>query len=116
VSNLSDGDGPTARYVLQQNVERIIPCGAILYVDISTWAIPHPEQTRGDIPKFISTAARVPVSRHPMAPINILKFGVSSPADTSPLKKLEAAGYKAKDILGVVGKSEGKPLPPTLRP
>ncbi|KAG0651785.1 Cyanuric acid amidohydrolase [Hyphodiscus hymeniophilus] len=42
-----------------------------------------------------------------MASINILKFGVSSPADTTPLKKLKAAGYEAKDILGVVGKSEG---------
>jgi len=42
-----------------------------------------------------------------MAPINILKFGVSSPADVSPLKYLEAAGYHTKDIIGVVGKSEG---------
>jgi cyanuric acid amidohydrolase len=43
-----------------------------------------------------------------MAPISILKFGVSSPADTLPLKELKAAGYGANDILGVVGKSEGK--------
>ncbi|RDW80958.1 hypothetical protein BP5796_05656 [Coleophoma crateriformis] len=42
-----------------------------------------------------------------MAAVNILKFGVSSPADTSPLKLLNHAGYHASDILGVVGKSEG---------
>lgn len=42
-----------------------------------------------------------------MASVNILKFGVSSPADSSPLEELKAAGYEAKDILGVVGKSEG---------
>ncbi|KAH8808718.1 ring-opening amidohydrolase [Xylogone sp. PMI_703] len=42
-----------------------------------------------------------------MAHVDILKFGVSSPADTTPLKELKAAGYEAKDILGVVGKSEG---------
>lgn len=42
-----------------------------------------------------------------MAPVNILKFGVSSPADTTPIKNLKAAGYGSKDILGVVGKSEG---------
>lgn len=42
-----------------------------------------------------------------MASINILKFGVSSPADTTPLKELKTAGYDAKDILGIVGKSEG---------
>ncbi|KAE9371840.1 ring-opening amidohydrolase [Stipitochalara longipes BDJ] len=42
-----------------------------------------------------------------MASINILKFGVSSPSDTSPLKALKAAGYESDDILAVVGKSEG---------
>lgn len=42
-----------------------------------------------------------------MPPINILKYGVSSPADTSALTQLKAAGYDAKDILAVVGKSEG---------
>jgi cyanuric acid amidohydrolase len=42
-----------------------------------------------------------------MASVNVLKFGVSSPADTTPLEELKAAGYEAKDILGVVGKSEG---------
>jgi len=42
-----------------------------------------------------------------MTSINLLKFGVSSPADTSPLKELEAAGYRPEDIMGVVGKSEG---------
>jgi cyanuric acid amidohydrolase len=42
-----------------------------------------------------------------MAPINILKFGASSPADASPLKELQAAGYHSEDIIGVIGKSEG---------
>jgi hypothetical protein len=46
-----------------------------------------------------------------MASINILKFGVSSPADTTPLKELKSAGYSYKDILGVVGKSEGANIP-----
>jgi cyanuric acid amidohydrolase len=50
-----------------------------------------------------------------MTSINILKFGVSSPADTTPLKELKAAGYDAKGILGVVGKSEGEKLLPLLR-
>jgi hypothetical protein len=45
-----------------------------------------------------------------MTSINILKFGVSSPADTSSMKELKGAGYDAKDILGVVGKSEGMKL------
>jgi cyanuric acid amidohydrolase len=44
-----------------------------------------------------------------MAPISILKFAVSTPADVTPLKKLKEAGYDATRILGVVGKSEGKP-------
>jgi cyanuric acid amidohydrolase len=42
-----------------------------------------------------------------MANINILKFGVSSPSDTSPLKELKAAGYESGDVLAVIGKSEG---------
>ncbi|KAH6696720.1 ring-opening amidohydrolase [Leptodontidium sp. MPI-SDFR-AT-0119] len=42
-----------------------------------------------------------------MAHINILKYGVSSPADTSPLGELKAAGYQSSDILAVIGKSEG---------
>jgi hypothetical protein len=46
-----------------------------------------------------------------MAHVNILKFGVSSPADTSPLKHLKAAGYDPSNILAVIGKSEGKRLP-----
>lgn len=46
-----------------------------------------------------------------MAHVNILKFGVSSPADTSPLKRLKAAGYDSSSILAVIGKSEGKHLP-----
>ena len=39
--------------------------------------------------------------------MNILKFPVSSPADTSPLESLKQAGYDASQILAVVGKSEG---------
>jgi hypothetical protein len=42
-----------------------------------------------------------------MASITLLKYTVSSPADDSPLQKLEAEGYSASDILGVVGKTEG---------
>jgi cyanuric acid amidohydrolase len=42
-----------------------------------------------------------------MANINILKYGVSSPSDISPLKELKAAGYDPEDILAVIGKSEG---------
>jgi cyanuric acid amidohydrolase len=49
-----------------------------------------------------------------MAHINILKYGVSSPADTTPLKELKAAGYGSKDILAVIGKSEGKYCIPVL--
>lgn len=42
-----------------------------------------------------------------MAHVSMLKFGVASPADTSPLKHLKAAGYDASSILAVIGKSEG---------
>lgn len=42
-----------------------------------------------------------------MAAVNVLKFGVSSPADTSPLDQLKAAGYEPSQILGLVGKTEG---------
>jgi cyanuric acid amidohydrolase len=42
-----------------------------------------------------------------MASINILKFGVSSPSDTTPLNQLKAAGFNPDDILAVIGKSEG---------
>lgn len=49
--------------------------------------------------------------RRVMAHVNILKFGVSSPADTSPMKHLKAAGYDSSSILAVIGKSEGKRLP-----
>jgi cyanuric acid amidohydrolase len=49
-----------------------------------------------------------------MVHINVLKFGVSSPADTAPLKQLKAAGYDSKDILAVIGKSEGQHLMQSL--
>lgn len=42
-----------------------------------------------------------------MSTINILKFPVSSPADTSPLAELKKAGYDSSQIMAVVGKSEG---------
>jgi hypothetical protein len=42
-----------------------------------------------------------------MAPIGLLKFPVSSPADDTPLKKLKEQGYDICDIIGVVGKTEG---------
>lgn len=42
-----------------------------------------------------------------MSAVNILKFGISSPADTSPLDQLRRAGYDASQILAVIGKTEG---------
>ncbi len=42
-----------------------------------------------------------------MAHVNILKFPISSPDDVSPLAQLQQAGYKAEQILAVVGKTEG---------
>lgn len=47
-----------------------------------------------------------------MAPIEILKFPISSPGDISPLKKLQDAGYDPSNILAVVGKTEGARLDP----
>ncbi|KFA71217.1 hypothetical protein S40288_03852 [Stachybotrys chartarum IBT 40288] len=46
-----------------------------------------------------------------MAPVEILKYAISSPADTSPLEKIQAAGYDVSQILAVVGKTEGKQRP-----
>lgn len=42
-----------------------------------------------------------------MAPVNVLKFPISSPADTSPLKELNRLGYDPTQILAVIGKTEG---------
>lgn len=42
-----------------------------------------------------------------MAPVEILKFPISSPGDISPLLKLKEAGYDASQILAIVGKTEG---------
>lgn len=50
-----------------------------------------------------------------MASIHILKFGVSSPSDTSPLNQLEAAGFNPDDIMAVIGKSEGASPAPHSR-
>ncbi len=43
-----------------------------------------------------------------MAAVNILKYAVSSPADTSPLQQLKRAGYEATQVLAIVGKTEGR--------
>ncbi|KAI0129000.1 ring-opening amidohydrolase [Xylariales sp. AK1849] len=42
-----------------------------------------------------------------MPPVNIFKFGVSSPADSTPLQELAKAGYSASQVIGLVGKTEG---------
>ncbi|KAL4899356.1 cyanuric acid hydrolase/Barbiturase [Aspergillus multicolor] len=42
-----------------------------------------------------------------MAPINIFKYTTSSPADTTPLLRLEKEGHPASDVLAVIGKTEG---------
>ncbi|KAK3627611.1 hypothetical protein LTR56_012710 [Elasticomyces elasticus] len=42
-----------------------------------------------------------------MVAIDILKFGTSSPADTTPIQKLIKAGYEVQDIIAVIGKTEG---------
>jgi cyanuric acid amidohydrolase len=42
-----------------------------------------------------------------MPAVNLLKFGVSSPADVSPLEDLRRAGYESSQVLGLVGKTEG---------
>ncbi|KAB5559555.1 ring-opening amidohydrolase [Coniochaeta sp. 2T2.1] len=42
-----------------------------------------------------------------MSAVNILKFGISSPGDTSPLEELKRAGYDASQIIAVIGKTEG---------
>lgn len=43
-----------------------------------------------------------------MPPVNILKFGVSSPADTTPVQELLKAGYDPSQVIGLIGKSEGQ--------
>jgi cyanuric acid amidohydrolase len=45
-----------------------------------------------------------------MAPVEILKYPISSPADVSPLERLHEAGYDASQIVAVVGKTEGRQL------
>ncbi|KAL4862429.1 cyanuric acid hydrolase/Barbiturase [Aspergillus spectabilis] len=42
-----------------------------------------------------------------MAAVTLFKYPTSSPADTSPLAKLEKDGYQASDVIAVVGKTEG---------
>ncbi|KAK9418077.1 hypothetical protein AB5N19_12755 [Seiridium cardinale] len=42
-----------------------------------------------------------------MPPVNILKFGVDSPADVTPIRELQKAGYDASQVVGLIGKSEG---------
>ncbi|KIW66368.1 hypothetical protein PV04_05704 [Phialophora macrospora] len=42
-----------------------------------------------------------------MVAIDVLKFPISTPADTTPLARLAEAGYQPSQILAVVGKTEG---------
>jgi cyanuric acid amidohydrolase len=42
-----------------------------------------------------------------MVAIEIVKFPTTSPADTTPLKRLGEAGYSSDQILAVIGKTEG---------
>jgi cyanuric acid amidohydrolase len=42
-----------------------------------------------------------------MFAVNVLKFGTSSPADVTPLKQLQKAGYRADQVLALAGKTEG---------
>ncbi|KAI1842851.1 hypothetical protein JX265_002612 [Neoarthrinium moseri] len=42
-----------------------------------------------------------------MPSVNILKFGVSSPADVTPIQGLLRAGYDPSQVLALIGKSEG---------
>jgi hypothetical protein len=57
--------------------------------------------------KFSSQQQPADFGSTTMSPINILKFPVSSPADTSPLIELRKAGCEPSQIMAVVGKSEG---------
>ncbi|KAJ9641225.1 hypothetical protein H2204_002903 [Knufia peltigerae] len=43
-----------------------------------------------------------------MVAVDIVKFPISSPADTTPLEKLAESGYNSSQILAVVGKTEGE--------
>ncbi|KIY02117.1 uncharacterized protein Z520_02255 [Fonsecaea multimorphosa CBS 102226] len=51
-----------------------------------------------------------------MAAVEIFKFPISSPADTTPLDRLKDAGYDASQILAVVGKTEGVFSPLSIPP
>ncbi|KAL2802852.1 cyanuric acid hydrolase/Barbiturase [Aspergillus granulosus] len=42
-----------------------------------------------------------------MAAVDIFKYTTSSPADTTPLSRLENDGYSASDVVAVIGKTEG---------
>lgn len=43
-----------------------------------------------------------------MPAVNILKFGVSSPSDVTPVDELRKAGYDPSQVIGLIGKSEGR--------
>jgi hypothetical protein len=43
-----------------------------------------------------------------MPAVNVLKFPTLSPSDTGPLQNLQYAGYDSSQILGVIGKTEGR--------
>ncbi|KAH8899158.1 ring-opening amidohydrolase [Thozetella sp. PMI_491] len=42
-----------------------------------------------------------------MFAVNVLKFGTSSPADVTPLRQLQKAGYRTDQVLALAGKTEG---------
>ncbi|KAF7522313.1 hypothetical protein G7054_g12175 [Neopestalotiopsis clavispora] len=42
-----------------------------------------------------------------MPAVNILKFGVGSPSDVTPVDELRKAGYDPSQVIGLIGKSEG---------
>ncbi|KAL5343552.1 cyanuric acid hydrolase/Barbiturase [Aspergillus crustosus] len=42
-----------------------------------------------------------------MAAVDIFKYTTSSPADTTPLSRLEKEGHNASDVVAVIGKTEG---------
>lgn len=42
-----------------------------------------------------------------MAAVTLFKYPVASPADTSPLSKLQQEGYSPTDVVALVGKTEG---------
>jgi hypothetical protein len=80
---------------------------------------PLPNQIDRCVPPFVTFFAVVIVFSGPvltwahqknqtMVAIDVLKFPISTPADTTPLERLVEAGYQPSQILAVVGKTEGE--------